>query len=286
MLDNEINDINIKSQKLIFLENEKEVDITKYRLIIFLSIAFTLIILEFFFSFRKRVSKRAIRWPANIMIILIDSLLLKMIIPTGLFGVALWAKNNDVGLLNYLEINNVYSAILTFILLDLAIYFQHYYSHKWPLLWRFHKVHHTDPDLDFTSALRFHPFEILYSLVFKIGLVLILGANALSVLVFEIVLNSMSMFNHANIHIPHKIEKILRLIFVTPQMHIIHHSVVQRESDSNYSFNFSLWDHVFNTYTSRFKSDGTIGQIGYFETNKQKIIYLMRQPFLSRNDGD
>lgn len=222
------------------------VDIIKYRLIIFLAVAILLSFLEFFYFYRKRVLNRKKRWPANLMMILVDSIFLKLILPIGLVGVSIWANQNNVGIFNYFKINNIFSGILTFLVFDLVIYFQHVFSHKWPFLWRFHQVHHTDPDLDFTTALRFHPIEMLYSLILKIGLVLILGANPLSILIFEIILNSMSMFNHANLYIPQKIEKLLRYVLVTPQMHIIHHSVLKNESNTNLGFNFSCWDFFLN----------------------------------------
>ena len=255
----------------------------KYRLLIFISTTAILMILEFFYSYRKRILNRKTRWPVNLMMILLDSVFIKLILPTGLLGIAIWANSNNIGVFNYFKINSIYSGILTFIIFDLAIYFQHVYSHKWNLLWRFHQVHHTDPDLDLTTALRFHPIEMLYSLIYKACLILILGANATSLLVFEIVLNSMSMFNHANLYIPEKIEKVLRIVLVTPQMHIIHHSVLQKESDTNFGFNFSLWDYLLGTYTSKFKSSGKIGQEKFFGSEKQKLIFLLKWPFISHN---
>ena len=258
-------------------------NIIKFRLVIFLTVAILLMSLEFFFSYRKRILNRKTRWPVNLMIIFLDSVFIKLIIPTGLVGIAIWANLHNIGIFNYYKINSIYSGILTFIIFDLAIYFQHIYSHKWNLLWRFHQVHHTDPDLDVTTALRFHPVEMFYSLIYKICLILILGANATSFLIFEIVLNSMSMFNHANLYIPEKIEKVLRFIFVTPQMHIIHHSVLQMESDTNFGFNFSLWDYLLGTYTSKFKSNGKIGQEKFFGSEKQRFIFLLKQPFTTHN---
>ena len=255
----------------------------KYRIIIFLSLAVVLSALEFLFFYRKRISLRKKRWPTNLIIIFLDSFIIKLILPMGLVGIAMWAKSHNVGIFNYFRINDTVSAVLTFIIFDFTIYFQHVYSHKWSLLWRFHQVHHTDLDLDVTTALRFHPIEILYSLLLKSSLILFLGANTLSILVFEIVLNSMSMFNHANIYIPERLEKILRCVFVTPQMHIIHHSVLQKESDTNFSFNFSIWDYLFKSYTPKFLSSGRIGQENYFDNDKQKIFYLLKQPFMSKN---
>ena len=258
-------------------------EILKYRLTIFLSVAFFLVILEFFYFYRIRVLDRKTRWTTNLLIILFDSIFLKILLPVGLFGVANWTAQHNLGIFNYFKINSTSAAILTFIIFDLAIYYQHVFSHKWSLLWKFHQVHHTDPDLDVTTALRFHPGEMLYSLIFKVCLIICIGANPLSILVFEVVLNAMSMFNHANIHLPERFEKILRYIIVTPQMHIIHHSVLKKESDTNFGFNFSIWDYLFNSYTPKFLSDGKIGQKDFFDKDKQHFLYLLRQPFMSKN---
>ena len=176
------------------------------------------------------------------------------------------------------------SLILGLIIFDLAIYLQHILVHKVDFLWCFHRVHHTDVDLDLTSALRFHPVEILFSLMYKILIILIFGLSVETVLIFEILLNFMAMFNHANIAIHPRCERVLRYFVVTPQMHIIHHSVERGESDRNYGFNLSIWDRLFKTYQKAFDSNQLIGQ----ETNRaiadQALIKLLIQPFKFKRD--
>ncbi|NOT78799.1 MAG: sterol desaturase family protein [Bacteriovoracaceae bacterium] len=249
------------------------------RVYVFVAVALILILLEFFFAYRRRNLSRFSRWPSNIALVAIDNFLVKLLLPAGLMSIAIWANTNNVGIFNFFKFNYLVSAVLTFVVFDFTIYFQHVYSHKWNFLWIFHKVHHTDPDLDVTSALRFHPVEILYSLGYKIVIVLLVGANPFSILVFEVVLNSMAMFNHANLYIPPKFEKVLRFVFVTPQMHIIHHSIEKNESDTNFGFNFSIWDYMFKTYRIKFSSAGIIGQRDHENSKDQQILTLILQPF-------
>lgn len=253
-------------------------EIISLRLTIFISTAVCLGVLERFYSYRTRSVLRFQRWPSNLTIGLIDIVTIRIIFPLGLVGVAGWGKVNHVGLFNYFNFNDIFSSILGFLILDLAIYFQHVYSHKWKFLWRFHRVHHTDLDLDLTTAIRFHPIEILFSAMFKILLVFLFGISPEVILFFEIVLSSMAMFNHSNLFIPHKLEKKLRLFFVTPQMHIVHHSVERFESDTNFGFNFSCWDFIFRTYRDVFSSSGRIGQKGYEDIDSQGVAQLLIQP--------
>lgn len=260
-------------------------DPLKIRTLLFLLVAVTLITLEYSIPYRKRELSRLERWPSNIVMVIIDTLLIRICFPLGLAGVASWAAVHHFGIFNFFSINNTVSAILTFVVLDLAIYLQHVYSHKWIMLWRFHKVHHVDTDLDLTTALRFHPVEIFYSYILKMFIVLIFGANPTGILIFEIVLNSMAMFNHANFHIPKNLESKLRLFVVTPQMHIIHHSVEKNESDKNFGFNFTIWDFLFKTYQESFISKGIIGQIGFNKAQDQKLLRLLTQPFRKLNNN-
>lgn len=249
------------------------------RVIVFSVLFISLLMAEIFYPYRNRVLLRMQRWPGNLLLIFIDSLLLKLILPAGLFVVSIWASEQKIGFLNYFELQGSFTYILSFIFLDMMIYFQHVFSHKWNILWRFHGVHHSDLDLDVTSGLRFHPVEILYSLMFKICLILFIGIDKNVILVFEIVLNGMSMFSHSNVKLPASFEKYLRYIFVTPQMHIIHHSVQENESNTNFSFNFSIWDNLFKTYSEKFKSDGVIGYLKFNKSEDQTISQLLSQPF-------
>ncbi len=242
-------------------------------------IIFVLCILEYFFPYRKRIMNRFQRWPGNLMLVLIDLLLMKILFSTGVVGIAKIMTDHKIGLSHLFELKGAGVNVLMFIVLDFMIYVQHYFSHRWSVLWKFHRVHHSDPDLDFTSALRFHPVEIILSFLWKSFLVTVLGIDAKTVMVFEIVLNGMALFNHANIFIPKKLEIGIRLFFVTPSMHLIHHSILKSESDKNFSFNFSIWDYVFGTYQSSFMGHETIGHKKFSKVEDQSIKNLLIQPF-------
>jgi len=193
---------------------------------------------------------------------------------------AVFFRENGWGLFNVFNVNAYVQMALSIVLLDGAIYFQHVLSHKIPLVWRLHRVHHADVDLDVTSALRFHPLEILFSIVYKLAVVFILGVGPEAILMFEVILSSMAMFNHSNIHLPKTFEKILRFFIVTPQMHIIHHSIDRSESDKNYGFNLSVWDRLFGTYQKDFFSAGKIGQSYYRKRSDHSFTKILLLPFV------
>lgn len=249
------------------------------RFLIFISALIFFSGLEVFYSYRERKLKRVQRLPGNFGLIFTGSILQKAVFPLGLIYFANKASENSIGLLNLIELPLVANLIVSLIFLDFAIYLQHVVSHKIDFLWKFHRVHHTDVDLDTTSALRFHPIEILLSSFYKAALIFIFGINVEAIIIFEIILNFMAMFNHSNIHIPTALERLLRLFVVTPQMHIIHHSVEQEESDMNYGFNLSIWDRVFKTYIAKFKSAGLIGQAYNREPEEQGFVALLKLPF-------
>lgn len=165
-------------------------------------------------------------------------------------SVAAWASLSGWGLFNLVDWPIWVEFVIAFILLDLAIWYQHVLFHKIPLLWRLHSVHHADRDLDASSGVRFHPLEFLVSMLYKCGIVVLLGPSVLAVIVFEIVLNGTAIFSHANMKLPLWLDRILRKIIVTPDMHRVHHSVIMSESQKNYGFNFSFWDRLFKTYQS------------------------------------
>jgi len=200
---------------------------------------------------RKRVQKRAGRWFTNWALVVIDSLtlrLLAIVTPLLAVGAALDAGQNGYGLFNQLSWNPWLEAVIVILLFDLAIWTQHLVTHKIPILWRLHRVHHADRDMDVTTAIRFHPVEILLSMLLKIGLVYLLGPAAWAIIAFEVILNGTAMFNHANINLPPRLDAFVRLFIVTPDMHRIHHSTKRSEHDSNYGFSLSIWDRLFNTY--------------------------------------
>lgn len=239
----------------------------------------TLGFLETSFEYRKRLKTRGERWPSNIGIIFLGTILVSFIFPMGAVGVAHWCKVNNFGIFNWMGLSYIPSVILTIIFLDFIIYYQHVLTHKIPFLWKFHQVHHSDRDLDVTSALRFHPVEIILSMMLKTMVISLMGANVVGVMVFEIILSSMAIFNHANLYIHPKLEKLIRIFFVTPQMHIIHHSEERFESDTNFGFNFSIWDRIFKTYTPKWKSEKIIGQRMFQRDKDQEFLSLLKQPF-------
>ena len=191
------------------------------------------------------------RWFTNLSMVILSSLLLRLIFPAAAVGTALWAASQGYGLFPALGVNPVIGGIVAFIILDFAVWLEHVASHKIPLLWRIHRMHHADTGFDVTTALRFHPLEIVLSMFWKAAIIIALGAPPLSVLLFEIVLNGTAMFNHSNIDLPRAFDSRLRKVLVTPDMHRVHHSTIRRETDSNYGFNFPFWDRIFRTYNAQ-----------------------------------
>lgn len=192
---------------------------------------------------------RLLRWPGNLGIGMLNTFVVRLLLPASAVGFAVAVENRGLGLLNMSGTSPAIAAILAFLILDLAIYMQHRALHHFPLLWRMHRMHHVDADVDVTTALRFHPLEIAFSMLVKLSIIAVLGAPAGAVLAFEIILNVCAMFNHSNIHIPEWLDRPLRRLVVTPDMHRVHHSVLQSERDSNFGFNLSIWDRLLGTYT-------------------------------------
>lgn len=220
------------------------------RLSAFIGIFTAMALLEQFLPRRERFPARGRRWATNWGMLIVDSVVLRILFPAAAVGVALWAEGAGFGLFNLIEVPFWLAFILVVLVLDFAVWLAHVASHHWLWLWRIHKVHHADVDLDVTSALRFHPAEIIVSMLWKGTLVALLGAPAVAVLVFEIILNGMAMFNHSNVKLPFGLDRLLRPAIVTPDMHRIHHSVIERETNTNYGFNLSIWDRLFGVYTA------------------------------------
>lgn len=191
------------------------------------------------------------RWFSNLSIVAIDTLLVRLIFPTAVVGVALFAQEKGWGLLNYLHWTNAWGILFSVVFLDLTIYLQHVMFHAVPKLWLIHRMHHLDLDFDVTTGIRFHPIEILLSVLIKFGAVIVIGAPPVSVLIFEILLNGTSMFNHGNVRMPKMLDAVIRNLIVTPDMHRVHHSSIARETNSNFGFNFSVWDRLFGTYKAQ-----------------------------------
>ena len=203
---------------------------------------------EVLYPRRRLEAPRSKRWLANLSVAALNTLVVRTLFSSGAVGLALVAANQGWGLLNTVQWPFWVEGLLAFAVLDLAIYLQHILFHRVPGLWRFHMVHHADTDYDVTTGIRFHPVEMVLSMLIKSAAAVLLGASPVSVLIFEIVLNASSMFNHGNVHIPQSIDRMLRWIVVTPDMHRIHHSILPQEANRNFGFNLPWWDHLFDTY--------------------------------------
>lgn len=222
------------------------------RLIFFFGMLVVMASWEWLFPRRALTESKLKRWTSNLSITIINSILVKILFPTAVIGVALYAEHNQMGLFNHLVITNYWiDVIASVIILDLVIYLQHVMFHAVPIFWRFHRMHHVDLDVDVTTGVRFHPLEIILSLFIKFAAVILLGAPALAVVIFQILLNSTSMFNHGNVRLPLSLDKIIRWVIVTPDMHRVHHSDISFETNSNYGFNLSIWDRLFGTYRNQ-----------------------------------
>jgi sterol desaturase/sphingolipid hydroxylase (fatty acid hydroxylase superfamily) len=233
---------------------------------------------------RPRTLPRAARWPGNLGVVAVDALLLRFAVPGSAVAVAAIADSRGWGVLGALALPGWLEAALAVALLDLAIWAQHVVFHRLPPLWRLHRMHHADLDLDVSSGGRFHPLEILLSIAIKFTVIVALGASPLAVLIFEVLLNASSMFNHSNVAIPQAVDRLLRLAVVTPDMHRVHHSVRRDETDSNFGFCMPWWDRAFGTYAAapRAGQEGmTIGLPAFRDPAELRLDRLLTQPFRS-----
>jgi sterol desaturase/sphingolipid hydroxylase (fatty acid hydroxylase superfamily) len=231
---------------------------------------------------RRMVAGRRPRWPGNLGILVVDILAVRLLVPTTAVGAALIAAERGWGLLPQLNLPFGVAIVIGVIALDLVIYTQHVVFHHVPVLWRLHRMHHADLDIDVTTGVRFHPLEILLSLAIKMAAVAALGVPAAAVLIFEVLLNATSMFNHSNVALPPWLDRMARWIVVTPQMHQVHHSIVRAETDSNFGFNLPWWDRLFGTYRAKpaaGEQDVVIGLPVFRDVAELKIIRLLTQPF-------
>ena len=230
---------------------------------------------------RQRIG-RARRWPGNLGVVVLDTVILRVIFPTAAVGMALVAQTRGFGLFNVVEMPTAVAIISSVVLLDLAVYLQHVLFHAVPALWRLHRMHHADLEFDVTTGVRFHPLEILLSMLIKLCVVAALGAPALAVLIFEVVLNATSMFSHGNVRLPAMVDRLMRFVVVTPEMHRVHHSVRARETNSNFGFNLSWWDRWFGTYRAE-PLEGhegmTIGIEQFRDPRELRLDRMLVQPF-------
>jgi len=251
------------------------------RLLIFLLVFSILAFSELIWPRRHLSSFRSQRWIANIGLSILNSLVVRLLIPIAGVGTAFWAESNGIGLFNHLPWPLWIELIVFVLVFDLTIYWQHRVFHWIPLLWRFHRVHHTDEDYDITTGSRFHPISILISAVLKVVLVILMGASAFAILFAEVILNLTSMFNHGNIRLPRSVDKALRYAVVTPDMHRIHHSQDSSEHNQNFGFNFTFWDRLFGSYIENSKQPQEsmpIGISGYTGIQTRNLWALILQP--------
>ncbi len=252
------------------------------RLAAFLSVFVVLALLEYLWPRRPLTVSKPQRWLVNLTLVAANTLLMRYVFPLAPFALATLMQSRGWGLFPLLTFSGLPEIAVSLLLLDLLIYTQHRLFHQVPVFWRIHRMHHTDLDLDVTSGTRFHPLEMFLSLTIKLTAVLLLGTSPLSVLLFEIVLNATSMFSHANLRLPPAVDRWLRCLLVTPDMHRVHHSVIPRETNSNFGFNLSCWDRLLGTYRAQ-PRDGhegmTIGLQTWRDQGQLGLWQILKIPF-------
>jgi len=256
------------------------------RLIIFFGVFSAIAVWEYRSPKRTLKVAKGRRWLSNIALVALNSLVLRLLFPVAAVGVASYCAREGWGLLNYFGLQSLITTVLTVIVLDLVIYLQHVLVHSVPVLWRVHRVHHADLDYDVTTGSRFHPFEIVFSMMIKMAVIYVLGPSVVAVIVFEVLLNACAMFNHGNIHLPKSIDKVLRWWLVTPDMHRVHHSVEVDETNSNFGFSLPWWDRLFGTYRSQPRKshqDMVIGINQYRDPREVNQLFgMLRLPFVGK----
>ena len=238
---------------------------------------------------RALTVSKIVRWSNNIGLVVINSVVLRLLFPAGAIGLAAFAAENGWGLLNYYSLPYVLAIVLAVVALDFVIYLQHVLVHAIPALWRFHRVHHADLDFDLTTGARFHTVEIILSMLIKFATIVVLGPPIVAVVIFEVVLNGMAMFNHANVHLPLAVDRVLRLLLVTPDMHRVHHSTEDNETNSNYGFNLAIWDRIFGTYIDQPRGGHEGMTIGIHKYRDPKQVNwlpgMLALPFIGKITG-
>lgn len=255
------------------------------RLAAFAVVLLLLVLWERWAALREQRTRRTVRWRTNFGLGAIDIVLLRIVFPAGAVGAAVVAQSHGWGAFNMLPIPASVAVVASVLLLDLVIYFQHWLFHAVPWLWRIHRVHHADPEIDVSTALRFHPAESIVSMLLKAGVVLLLGLPTLGVLLFEVILNAAAMFNHTNASLPASLERWARRLVVTPDMHRIHHSTHGHETNSNFGFSLSWWDRLFRTYRPCPQIPQTLMPIGLPDESSSpahiRLGPVLAMPFLS-----
>ena len=259
---------------------------TTIRLGSFLGVFALMALLEVLAPRRTLTQSKASRWLNNIGLVVFNTSLLRVVFPVAAVGVAGYAQLSQWGLFNQVEVHPAVALVVSVIVLDMAIYLQHVMFHAVPLLWRLHRVHHADLDFDVTTGARFHPVEILLSMLIKFAVIVLLGPPLAAVVIFEVLLNAMAMFNHSNVRLPLALDGILRRVIVTPDMHRVHHSHLADETNSNFGFNLSVWDRLFGTYLAQ-PAAGHTGMVIGIDTFRDpahcvKLSGILLMPFTGK----
>lgn len=252
------------------------------RLTAFFGIFLLMAVWEVFAPRRVLRTSKSVRWFNNLSITFLDAFVGRLVFQLSAVSLAILGEERGWGIFNYLRVNSITAGVISIVLLDVAIYFQHLVFHKVRIFWFIHGMHHTDLDIDVTTGARFHPVEIVLSLLIKMGLIVLIGIPAWSFLAFEVLLNGTSMFNHSNVRINTNVDRLLRLLLVTPDMHRVHHSVIIREHDSNFGFNLPWWDHVFGTYKDQPTAghdNMVIGLANFRDPKRLSLPRLFTLPF-------
>ena len=231
---------------------------------------------------------KSIRWASNLAIVVLNSVLLRALFPAAAVGVAAFVAERGAGLINIFAAPFPLAIVLSLLVLDLAVYLQHLMFHAMPILWRVHRMHHADLDFDVTTGVRFHPLEMILSMLIKFAVILLLGPPVLAVLIFEVLLNATAMFNHSNVRIPQPWDRALRWLVVTPDMHRVHHSIDAPECNSNFGFNLPWWDRLFGTYRAQPAAGHERMIIGIKPFRLQRDLWLdqmLLEPFRNQTGG-
>lgn len=265
----------------IILKNEVQI-----RLGFFFGIFAVMATWEVLVPRRALTVSKPIRWMNNLGIVFLNSFVVRLLFPAAGVGMAVFSAEHGWGLFNYTDYPFAFEMVLSVLYFDFVIYLQHVVFHSIPTLWRLHRVHHADLDYDVTTGARFHPIEIVLSMLIKFAAIVVIGPPVVSVVIFEVLLNGTAMFNHSNMKLPLGIDRLLRLLLVTPDMHRVHHSVEDDECNSNFGFNLPWWDRLFGTYRDQPRAGHlgmTIGIRGYREFRKVSILPgMLAFPFVGK----
>lgn len=255
------------------------------RMAFFVGIFLAVALVELIVPRRALTTSKTSRWVGNIGIVVINTVVLRLLFPAGAVGISLWIGHQGWGIFNHVQWPFWLEVALTIVILDFVIYMQHVMFHAVPVLWRLHMMHHADLDYDLTTGTRFHPLEIIISLGIKAGAITVLGAPPVGVIIFEILLNGTAMFNHGNFFIPLGIDRFLRLLVVTPDMHRVHHSVFPNETNTNFGFNLPWWDRLCGTYKpqpTKGHEQMTIGLNQFRDASRLTLPWMIVLPFIGK----